>query len=458
MHAALQEIARATEGTPFQGDLWLVGGAVRDELLGKPTKNDFDIVTRGSSLELCRLLRSVGVASRPPVTYERFGTAMAFVAGAKIEIATARRESYEPLSRKPAVEPATLEEDARRRDFTVNALLRNLHSLELSDPLGIGMSDLESRILRTPLDPAATFHDDPLRILRAVRFRWQLNFEPAPGLYQAIESERARLAIISAERIRGEIVRMLELPNASSALRDLMRLGLFEIIAPELVSMVGVEQGSFHHLDVWEHTLKVLDNVGPEDLALALGALLHDVGKPGTRTKDAQGHTRFFGHEAVGAEIAREILRRLRFPQRDVDVVVLLVKNHMRLGSAPQFTLSAARRLLRDLGDEVERLLRLVEADSMALKAGVRRFDLAPIRARIEQVQKQTPRSSLTSPLSGEEIMETLNLASGPEVGRWKAFLTEKVLDGELLPGDRDHARRLLVEKREAGPNHDRPR
>ncbi|HWA84208.1 MAG TPA: HDIG domain-containing protein [Fimbriimonadaceae bacterium] len=444
MHPALAAIVHVTKGTAFERDLWLVGGAVRDELLGRPTKNDFDIVTRGSSAELARLLFDKGVSTHLPVTYERFGTAMVDVEGVKIEIVTARRESYDPGSRKPNVEPATLEEDARRRDFTANALLRNLHTGELYDPLGVGRADLEAGILRTPLDPAATFHDDPLRMLRAVRFRRQLGFSPAPALYDSIRREARRLRIISAERIRDEFLKMLALPDADLALQDLMELGLIHEFAPEFEEMPGVEQGSFHHLDVWNHTLLVVRNAGPGDPLLALGALFHDIGKPRTRTIDAQGHTRFFGHEAVGAEMTETILRRLKLPQRDIDVVVSLVKNHMRLGSSPEFTPSAARRLIRDLGDQVERLLSLVEADANGLKAGVKRMNLDPIRARLEEVRQATPRRVLESPLSGDEIMALLGLGSGPEVGRWKSFLTEKVLEGDLLPGDKDGAAEML--------------
>jgi poly(A) polymerase len=444
-HPALAAIAAATQGTAFENDLWLVGGAVRDELLSRGHHNDFDLVTRGSSAELALFLHDMGVATMPPVTYERFGTAMIDVADAKIEIVTARRESYDPESRKPNVEPATLEEDALRRDFTVNALLRNLHTGELYDPLGKGLADLEARVLRTPLDPVATFHDDPLRMLRAVRFRWQLDFEPGDGLYQAVRAEAARLKIISAERIRDEFLKMLALPVAPKAMSDLMALGLFKQFAPEFEEMVGVEQGSFHHLDVWEHTLLVLRNAGSGDLMLALGALFHDIGKPRTASIDAEGNTRFFGHEAIGAQMTYEVLRRLKLPQRDVDIVTMLVKNHMRLGSAPQFTLSAARRLLRDLDDQVERLLQLVEADANGLKKGVKKLNLSPIRKRLAEVQAATPRNVLVSPLSGEEIMALLKLDSGPEVGKWKNFLTEKVLEGELQPGDKEFARRLIL-------------
>jgi poly(A) polymerase len=448
MSQALKVIAAACSGTSFEGDLFLVGGAVRDQLLGIPHEADFDLVTRGDSAALARLLYRRGISEIPPVTYERFGTAMVRVSGADVEIVTARRESYDEDSRKPHVEPATYEEDASRRDFTVNTLMRSVFTDELRDPLGQGLADLQAKVLRTPLQPEATFHDDPLRMLRAVRFRWKLGFEPAPGLYEAIRETRERLRIISLERVRDELLKMLALPDASECFRDLMQLGLIEMFAPELLPMVGCQQGNYHHLDVWDHSLLVLRNAGTGDPILSLAALLHDVGKPPTRFVDEQGNVRFFGHEAVGAQMTLDLLRRLKFPQRDAERVATLVKNHMRLGSSPEFTPTAARRLIRDLDGEVERLLDLVEADANGLKAGVRVLDLEPIRKRIEEVKSATPRERLESPLTGKEIMELTGLPPGPEVGRLKQALTEMVLEGDLAPDDKATATNRLRELR----------
>ncbi|MEZ0327572.1 MAG: CCA tRNA nucleotidyltransferase [Fimbriimonas sp.] len=450
MHPALVAIAEATRGSSFENDLWLVGGAVRDELLSIPHENDFDLVTRGSSAELAHLLRDKGLSSIPPVTYERFGTAMVHVHGTNVEIVTARRESYEEGSRKPTVEAATYEEDAARRDFTVNTLMRSIHSEELWDPLGNGLDDLKGKVLRTPLDPGETFRDDPLRMLRAVRFRWKLGFEPAEGLYDSILATKQRLKIISNERIRDELLKMLQQPTASEALNDLMNLGLIEIFAPELVPMKGCEQGKWHHLDVWDHSLLVLKNAGTGDIVLSLAALLHDVGKPATRIIDEKGDTRFFSHEVVGADIAAKLLRRLRIAQNEIDQVVPLVRNHMRLGSFETFTPAAARRLVRDLGDQTERLLTLVEADANALKAGVRTMDLQQIRSRLAETKAQTPREALESPLSGEEIMEFLQLSPGRKVGELKNLLAEKVIEGELQPNDKEAAKAMLTQEIEA--------
>lgn len=447
MHPALSAIASATLGTQYEGQLWLVGGAVRDELLGRPVSSDFDIVLEDSAQELAAFLYKKGLSKLEPVTYARFGTAMVRVEGINVELATARKESYAEDSRKPVVEPATLLEDARRRDFTVNALMLNLHSGKQVDLLGNGMQDLQHKILRTPLDPVATFRDDPLRMLRAIRFRWKLGFTPAPGLYDAIRQEADRLDIISEERIQEELVKMLALADADKCFRDLLETNLLAQFAPELVAMVGVEQGKYHHLDVWEHTLLVLKNAGTGDLVLSLAALLHDVGKPVTRSIDARGNTRFFSHETVGADMAANLLRRLKFSKDVIDDVHLLVRNHMRLGSSPKFTSSAARRVIRDLGPNLERFLNLVDADSRGLKRGVRVMNMDAIKAKLADVQAVTPASKLVSPLTGEEIMAILGVPEGPQVGKAKTLLTERVLDGFLDPEDKSGAKAILLDQ-----------
>lgn len=446
MQRALDALAKATHGTPFEGTLWVVGGAVRDPLLGRAEPTDIDLVTELSAVDVAEFLHAKGASSIHPVTYPRFGTALVRVDDTNVEIVTARSESYAPESRKPDVRPATLEEDARRRDFTVNTLLRNVHSGELRDPLGTGLADLDAKLLRTPLDPAETFRDDPLRMLRTVRFRWQLGFQPVEGLYDTIRSERHRLAIVSAERVRDEFVRMLGFEDADRCLADLMDLGLFDERAPEFTAMRGVEQGSYHHLDVWDHTLLVVKNIGTGDLVLRLAALLHDVGKPPTRFIDAQGATRFFGHETVGADMAEALLRRFKFSNEQIAPVVRLVKNHMRLGSAPTLTRPAARRIWRDLGEDTPRLLDLVEADASALKPGVRVLEVGPIRAFLENVRAEIPPERLKSPLDGDAVMELLGLEPGPEVGRWLRVLQEAVLDGHLDPDDEQRAKRWLLE------------
>jgi poly(A) polymerase len=274
-------------------------------------------------------------------------------------------------------------------------------------------------------------------MLRAVRFRWQLGFAPATDLYEAIAGEAHRLSIISAERIRDELFKMLERPTAADALSDLLRLNLIHEFAPEFEAMVGIGQGGYHHLDVWHHTLLVVRNAGAGDLVLTLAALLHDVGKPATISIDEKGNARYFSHEVIGSEMARAILRRLRVPGEATESVVTLVRNHMRLGSSPQFTPSAARRVLRDLDGLVPQLLQLVDADTRSLKPGVKVLDLGAIRRQLDAVARETPASKLVSPLSGAEIMEITGLTEGPEIGRIKEALAEHVLEGELQPGDK---------------------
>ncbi|MCH8275037.1 MAG: HD domain-containing protein [Armatimonadetes bacterium] len=457
-----QRIAGATQGTKWENRLFLVGGAVRDPLFGLPSPPDVDIVLEGDALELARFLREANVSAIEPVTYPRFGTALVMVEGSNVELATARSESYDPESRKPEVRSATLKQDALRRDFTINTPMRNLHTGELVDLLGTGLDDLRKRVLRTPLDPAATFSDDPLRTLRAVRFKNRFDLTPAPGLWEAIRGERERLNIISKERIRDELSKMLLHRSAADSLRDLMDLGLLPLFAPELEEGIGVEQGSFHSKDVWEHTLDVVEIAAaleyPDDetrLRVVLGALLHDVAKPRTRSVEESGRVRFFEHERRGGEMTRRILKRLRFPGAVVDDVGALVANHMRLGSAVPFTPAAARRLVRDLEGLTEPLITLCEADAQAIgRTGDTGVDFADVREKVRRAGEVKERSKLESPLTGQDIMDLLGVPEGPEVGRWKTRLTEAVLEGEIQAGDKEAAASLLREEAKKQAHH----
>ncbi len=443
---ALAKIAEATRGTRWEGRLYVVGGSVRDEIMGNRPITDFDIVTEESAEELAQFLYEKGISKIEPVLYPRFGTALIRVAGINVELVRARREEYHPESRKPDVEPATLVEDARRRDFTINALMRNLHTQELVDPLGCALEDIRNRILRTPVDPHITFRDDPLRMLRAVRFRWKLNLTPADGLYDAIRSNRERLRIISAERIRDEVTKMLLHPTAPEALADLMDLGLLDQFWPEFRECVDVDQGDYHSHPVWQHLLDVVRAVAERgDLVLTLSALFHDIGKARTRSVEESGRVRFLGHEKVGAQMAAEMLLRLRFSKADAEAVALLVRNHMRLGSMEVFTPAAARRLLRDLGDHVDRLLQLCKADARALRPIPKPIDFDHIEQVLEQVRAETKEPTFRPPLSGDEVMEILRLEPGPEVGRWLQALEEAVLDGEIPAEDKATAREWLL-------------
>lgn len=447
MERALSAIRGAIQGGPFEGNVWLVGGSVRDALLGVPASSDVDLVTERSSEELATLLFEKGVSSMPPVVYPRFGTARVQVEGTAVEIVTARRESYRTGSRKPKVEPATLKEDALRRDFTVNALLRNLDSGELFDPLETGLKDLESRLLRTPLEPSATFAEDPLRMLRAVRFRWQLGFQPAPGLYEAIAAQAESLRTISAERINEEFTKMLALEEADGCLQDLLDTGLLGVFAPELAALEGLEQGPFHDRDAWKHTLAVVRGVPKEDLVLRLAALFHDVAKPLTQTVESDGRIRFLGHERVGASLAEKVLRRLKYSNDVVREVGLLVRHHMRPGAAHKWSKPAVRRLMRDLGESLGRLLELAKADREAHAPGADVSSLALLEAQLRKVQVETPLETLQSPLTGSDLQELLGIGPGIEVGKWKRRLVREVIEGRIAPGDQGAARAFVLSK-----------
>ncbi len=406
---------------------WIVGGYVRDRLLGRPHLDLDIVVENGDALEVAR--RFARLAGAPaPVTFERFGTAQVTLPGRLVEFVAARAESYAPDSRKPDVRPATLEEDLRRRDFTVNALLMDLDG-RIHDPLG-GRADLEAGVLRTPAEPAQTFSDDPLRMLRAIRFAAQLGFTPAPDLLPAMRNLRARLAppVISVERIADELRKMLTSERPKLALELLDEAGLLEVILPEVAACKGVAQTGYHTHDVFGHTLLAVAHTGP-DLLLRLAALFHDVGKPAT----AKGDGTFLGHEEVGAEIARAALERLRFAQREIDVVTRLVRLHLRpVFYRSEWTDGAVRRLARDSGPELERLMALGRAD-IAASAYPAPEKLDELQARLDAVQAERP-SRLEPLITGDEIMRARGIGPGPEVGRIKQKLEELVIDGDIAP------------------------
>lgn len=453
--SAIKVIADATRKTKWENRIYLVGGYIRDELFGVGHGDDFDLVSEEDAVGLAKHLRKLRLSSITPVIYQRFGTALVMIDGARVELATARKESYESDSRKPNTESATLYEDMQRRDFTINALARNIHTLELLDLLGNGLSDIKKRILRTPLEPNLTFRDDPLRMLRAIRFKNRFGLKPVPGLLNSIKIESSRLEIVSMERIRDEFVKMLLHESAPLSLQDLQELSLLRFLIPELEEGIGVSQGDYHKKDVWGHTLDVVSELystmnerSEEELLVRLSALLHDVGKPRTRSVDKSGRVRFLGHEQVGSEMAVEICKRLRFNRYQAIAVGKLVKNHMRLGSAVPFTLSAARRVIKEMGSLTEPLLALVEADSKAIGRIPKGIDISDVREKISAVGKPAVGLRLESPLSGKEIMEALDITPGKLVGDYKKSLTEAVLDGVILSGDKESALKFIKKHR----------
>ncbi len=407
---------------------WIVGGYVRDLLLGRPHPDVDVVVEAGEGFALARRFAQLADAGEP-VIFERFGTAQVTVPGHLVEFVSARAESYVADSRKPDVRVATLDEDLRRRDFTVNALLMDFDG-NINDPLGRGRADLEARVLRTPADPMQTFSDDPLRMLRAIRFAAQLGFELAPELLPAMRKLKDRLAspVVSVERVADELRKMLVSERPGLALELLDQAALLEAILPELAACKGVQQSGYHTHDVFGHTVLTVAGT-PPDVIVRLGALLHDAGKPVTAGPDGS----FLGHDVVGAEMAAGALERLRFSQKEIDAVVLLVRLHLRpVFYASEWTDGAVRRLARDAGPQLRRLMALARAD-IAASAYPHPEKLDELRARLDQVLTERP-SRLAAPVDGEDIMRVRQIRPGPEVGRIKQRLTELVMDGVIDP------------------------
>jgi poly(A) polymerase len=408
---------------------WIVGGYVRDHLLGREHPDVDVVVEDGKGLEVARRFATL-TRSPAPVLFERFGTAQVRWSGRLIEFASTRAESYTPGSRKPEVRPATLDEDLRRRDFTVNTLLMDFDG-EVHDRLGTGLRDLDEKVLRTPLDPERTFSDDPLRMLRAIRFAAQLGFQLDPSLPPAMRSLRERLKppVLSVERTADELRKMLLSERPRLALELLDECGLLEVVLPELVACKGVEQGGYHTHDVFGHTLLTVEHAKKDEL-VRLAALLHDIGKPVTATPDGT----FIGHDVEGARMAATALRRLRFSNQIAARVAKLVRLHLRpvFYDRERWKDAAIRRLARDAGDLLRPLLDLARAD-IAASAYPNPEKLEDLEARLHRALSEKP-SRFRLPITGEDIMRARGLEPGPEVGRLKRRLEELLLEGAIDP------------------------
>jgi len=449
-----ERIGRSADALGVQ--CFLIGGFVRDKILGRPTK-DADIVCTGDGIALTHKVAN-GMRPRPQVNFfKSFGTAQFRINGFDVEFVGARKESYRAESRKPDVEPGTLEEDQLRRDFTINAMAIGLNYDnfgKLIDPFN-GMADLEAQILRTPLHPDVPFSEDPLRMMRAVRFANQLNFAIEPEVLESIKRNKDRLKIVSQERTTDELNKIIATAKPSVGFDLLYRTGLLQVFFPQMVDLAGVEivEGKGHK-DNFYHTLQVLDNVAcrSDNLWLRWAAILHDIAKPATK-KYEEGHGwTFHGHEVVGERMVPRIFKQLKLPLHEsMKYVAKLVLLHLRPISLSKedITDSAMRRLLFDAGDDLEDLMILCESDITSKnRQKVRRFldNFELVKQRLHEVEEKDKIRNWQPPIDGEEIMRIFNLTPSREVGILKTAIREAILDG-LIPNDHDAAMALLLEK-----------
>ena len=430
---------------------FVIGGYVRDYYLRRPC-TDIDVVVTGSGIEIAEAL---GKELRTKVSvFKTFGTAMLRAGGMEVEFVGARKESYSADSRKPHVEQGTLEDDQRRRDFTINALAWSLNGEtfgELVDPFG-GMEDMEDCIIRTPCDPDITFSDDPLRMMRAVRFATQLGFDIWDETFDAIVRNRERIKIVSKERIIVELNKIVASPAPSIGFDLLDKTGLLELIFPEMHALKGVERRGKHaHKDNFQHTLKVLDNVArrSDDLWLRWAAVLHDIAKPQTKAYDPIVGWTFHSHEVVGSKMVPAIFRRMRLPMNEhMKFVQKMVFLHLRpiILSEDMVTDSAVRRLLFEAGDDVEKLMTLCEADiTSGIDSKVQRYlaNFELVRHKMKDLEERDRIRNFQPPITGEIIMQTYGIPPCALIGEIKEQIKNAILDGEI-PNDYDKAYQMM--------------
>ena len=453
-HPIFQHISEVVDRLGVEA--YVVGGYVRDHYLGRPS-TDIDVVVVGSGVAVAEEL---GRVLQAKVTiYRTYGTAMLRWQGTEVEFVGARKESYSPESRNPQVEPGSLEDDQRRRDFTINAMAWSLNRDsfgELVDPFE-GMYDLEDCIIRTPCDPEKTFSDDPLRMMRAVRFASQLGFDIDDETFEGIIAQAHRIEIITKERISVELSKIMASPVPSIGLTLMRSAGLLKYVLPELDRMVGVERRGRHaHKDNFEHTMKVLDNVAKksDDIWLRWAALFHDIGKPVTKAYDKNLGWTFHQHEAVGSKMIPQLFRRLKLPTNEpMRFVQKMVFLHMRpiVLSEDMVSDSAVRRLLFEAGDDVEKLMMLCEADITSgndnkVQLYLKNFEL--VRRKMQDLEERDRVRNFQPPITGDMIMKIYGVPPSSVIGEIKEVIKNSILDG-IIPNDYDAAYALMEQEAE---------
>lgn len=446
-------------------EAYVVGGYVRDVLLNRDAK-DFDVMVVGDGIEFANIV-SKTLNRSPAVAFKKFGTAMLPMDDIKVEFVGARSEQYSEDSRKPDVQQADLRSDLSRRDFTINALAMSINAASFGNITDVfdGRKDLENKILRTPLDPEKTFDDDPLRIMRCVRFATQLDFTIEKKTSQAMAAKHQRLQIVSQERITDEFLKILSSARPSTGIWHLYHCGALKIFFPEFVELYGTEVIQGHnHKDVFKHTLKVVDNIAEktDDVRLRFAALTHDIAKPRVkRFVEGIGWT-FYGHDRIGARMVARICRRMKLPNDFQKYASHLVDLHMRPMNLVDDTVtdSAIRRLIFQARDNIDDLITLCRSDITSsdrkkVKKYLANFDY--VVSRIKEVEERDRIRAFQSPVRGDEIMKICGLKPGPAVGRLKNMIEEAILDG-IIPNEHEAALQYLMDHKdqilsEVGPD-----